>query len=329
MPSSRITSMTALIHLLRRIALTCCLLIPQTALAQTIPGQTSPQFTQALTDWLADKDEASLPVFATLARDGNAAARLMLGVIDKDASMQGPWLILQDRADRIALLRAPGGLSGRSWLRQVREIRFAAILMDVLDSRTDLDQILDLVDLGEERAARFSLISLEARQWVGFAEKADDPRFPIATRYLIWREWQKAGDRAAALNAALASLHPGDGQRLLLRAPVAVPDLESWLMLTDLGQPLRQLCQQNCGQTQPSCMRAGLRALGGYRRLASIGTPTQLLISDAAFAASPRGLASVLRRSLSYAHLTESRLRPLRRINACFTDLLAAEGQRY
>lgn len=296
------------------------------AMAEDLPaGADDPAFRAALELWLDDDEATALPLLAGMAAAGNDAARLLVGLIDKTFPLQGPWLALRDKPERIALLRDPGGLSGQSWLR-LTEHDLAGRWMAVLDQRADIAAALSLADLGEARAVRVALVSLEARQITGFADFADDPRFPDALRYLVWQDWQKAG---RTFDAALANLHPGDGQRQMVEASVAADDLMDWLAITDLGRPLVALCEAACPDQQAACRLAGYQAIGGYRRFASLGTPAAVLISEARFAASRRGQASVLRRALAFDLLTSRRIAAIGRTDACFAGVLAAEGQRF
>ena len=79
-------------------------------------GQDAPRFQEALALWLAEDDETALPEFAALAAEGNRAAQVLLAHIDVAVPLQGPWLASLPRAERIALMRQPGGVSGKSWM---------------------------------------------------------------------------------------------------------------------------------------------------------------------------------------------------------------------
>jgi hypothetical protein len=294
-----------------------------------ITGQDDPRFTTALDQWLADTEVEALPSLAALAREGNPAARVLLGLIDKYSWLQGPWLALLPKSERTALLRDAGGLSGTSWLRQTPQAPVAGVLLDVLDSQADIETALSLADYDEPGRVRAALISLEARQITGFSAFAEDPRFPPETRYLIWRDWVDSDAHLDALNREFAALAPGDPQREMLTGPVRAPLLESWFAATDSGGPLRTLCAAQCPDNPPACMGAGYQALGGYRRFITLGSPLTALISEARFAASPRGQAAVLRRAMSFAFLTRERINQIGETDACFGALLAAEGQKF
>lgn len=311
------------------IATVCWACLAPLVNAETLPGQDDPAFEAALALWLADDEAEALPRLADLAQAGNGSARLLLGLIDKTTALQGPWLALLPKAERIALLRAKGGVSGSSWLRQVADVPVVSVILAVLDGQADIPAALALADFGEARALRGALAALEARQIKGFDRFANDPRFPASMRYLIWRDWLNSGVRDDEFALAVNGLAKGDPQRILLLGEVDDHALENWLLSSDLAAPLQGLCHQRCPESEGSCLRAGLGAIGGYRRLLSDGTPLNALIDEARFAGSARGQASVLRRAMAYAHLTRERVRAIGQIDACFADALAQEGARF
>jgi hypothetical protein len=320
--------MTKCCRCLQRLCLTiAAAVISAPILAQSIPGQADLAYNFALAQWLDDNEEQALPALASLARKGNSAARILLGMVDKHTSLQGPWLALLSKSERIELLRTTGGLSGTSWLRQVEGVPAVQLWLKILDGKADIETALQFVELGEDRLARSGLVSLESRQFTGFTGFADDPRFPIETRYLIWREWQKQGD-TQAVSTALDRLEIGDPQRDMLRDGVKSADKRAWFEKTHLAGSLKAMCLDHCSGAVGQCMQAGFEVLG-YRRFVSQGTPMASLIPEARFAASKRGQNSVLRRALSHSFMTEARLKPIAAIDACFAGLLAVESQNF
>lgn len=303
------------------------LLVMTQPLRADVRGIEALEFQAAFQLWLDDNEEIALPALAHLAREGNEAARIVVGAVDKTAPLQGPWLALQSKRRRIELLRDEGGLSGTSWLRHV-DHEAIVLWLKVLDSKAGIEDALRLAELGEARLTRLALIALEARQTTGYAGFVTDPRFPQSVRYLIWREWQKAGD-AGAVSRIVSSLAPGDPQRALLNQSVRRSELQDFLLSADLAIPMKALCSAECPATAGACMEAGFQAIGGYRRYATQGTPLAALISETDFAATPRGRKSTLRRAMTYAFLTEGRLRPIARLDACFAELLLEEGQNF
>ena len=83
-----------------------------------------------------------------------------MALIDVNARLQGPWLAALPRDERIALMRAPGGLSGRSWMEAAAEDTVLAELwLRRWDARDEgeLDTALAFAEIGEVRAARETL----------------------------------------------------------------------------------------------------------------------------------------------------------------------------
>jgi len=81
-----------------------------------IKGSEEKSFQSALSNWLSGKDEIALSAFSELAQNENRAAQIFLAEVETK-----PWLHHRvtkslTRKSKIALLRNPIGLSGRSWL---------------------------------------------------------------------------------------------------------------------------------------------------------------------------------------------------------------------
>ena len=163
----------------RILACLCLLLTAAPARADPIAGQDDPRFQAALALWLAGRRAGRPPRARHLAADGNRAAQVLVARIDVTPQLRGPWLVARPKAERTALMRAPGGLSGRSWMIAAAEDTELARLWRARDDpATTADTALGFAGLGEMRAARDTLQALAARQYRGFAAIADDPRYP-------------------------------------------------------------------------------------------------------------------------------------------------------
>jgi hypothetical protein len=153
----------------------------------------------------------ALPLLAQLARAGNTAAQMLLAVIDKSPALQGPWLSALPREARVGMMRAPGGMSGVSWMRlAAASDPRAAAWVAFWDVNAPVSVVTDFARMGETRAAREALATLTARDRGGFAAIADDPHYPFAYRLPVWREWQGDPALEARLAAEIAALPPGD-----------------------------------------------------------------------------------------------------------------------
>ncbi len=274
---------------------------PAPAEPLAVPGAEAAAFAGAVGRWLADDEAAALPALSALAREGNRAAQILLGLIDKAPELQGPWLAARPREERIALMRAPGGLSGRSWMRVAAGagVDLAGLWVELWDTAARPDLVLRLARAGEARAAREAGIVLAKRERTGFAALAEDPAFPPELGVFAWAEWAAAPDAGAGADRvarALAALDPGDPHRGLWGPPPAAGALEAWLLGAPAALPVAALCRAECPGSVASCARAAYGALGNPLSLDTLGSPSETLIAAADFAASPRGRAAVIRR---------------------------------
>lgn len=294
-----------------------------TTASAEIPGQDASEFTVALETWLDDDEEAALPQLAALAQNENVAAQMLLALIDKTPSLQGPWLARSSRDERIDLMRAPGGISGRSWMHAAAQRSdLAAYWLELwrVDARPELP--FDFIAAGEDRAARAMLVTLAAREIMGFHELVLRADYPQSMWYLGW----------SALPAeAVETLEQGDPQRLTLGAQIADEALADWIAAAPETAALREFCSARCSRTADACAVAAYRGLRDYASVMTFGTPAETLIPNEVFVASPRGQAALLRRVML---TTQARGRPhllssLQQVDACFATELEAEIERY
>ena len=272
-----------------------------TARAAELRGQDDPRFQSALALWLADDEETALPELAALAAEGNRAAQVLLAQIDVTPLIQGPWLVGLPREERNALLRAPGGLSGRSWMQAAAEdTPLAQLWLVQLTPAATAETALAFAAMGEHRAARKTLWALSRGNYRGFAAMADDPNYPPDMRYLIWREWADDPATRARAEAEIAALHPGDPQLAHFDSrPIDPGAFDDWLASASLAAPLRVPCEAACPDSVRSCTRAGFELLSsfsgaavfvsGHDGLLALGSPSETLIAPELWNASPRG----------------------------------------
>ncbi|MCW1932910.1 hypothetical protein [Pararhodobacter zhoushanensis] len=301
--------------------------------AQAVPATTPPPldgatdavFTQALDAWLADDEASALPAFSRLAVEGNTAARLLLGVIDKSPALQGPFLAQMPRHQRISLLRLPGGMSGQSWLRATSGIPLADAWVAMLNVRSGPDVVLRFEDLGESRAAREALMVLSARGHPDLAQ-LDPQSVPQDMLYLLWRR------ASAARKAEVASFVPADHpQWLMMGETLGEGVLQHWLETSDAAAPLSSLCRSICAPSVGSCVSAAYAALGSHDALMTLGTPAAALVDQTRFVDSARGHASVLRRIMLGTPMRGRRML-LARVSErseCLGNALSSDDLRY
>lgn len=279
----------------------------------------------AIHAWLHGPEAEGLAALAALAQAGHPEIRVLLGIIDKTPALQGPWLARLPRAERHALLRAPGGLSGRSWLTLAAEASpLARAWIELMQVGAGLEVAERLTAMGETRGARAAVLTLAAREQLDFG--AALPGW--LDLELAWLGWASGSEALRA--AILASVPEDHPQRALLG--LAVPDgaLDAWLRSSAAAAPLRAVCAEACpGST--ACLGAGYAALGSHPALLVLGSPAESLIPEAEFLASPRGRRAVLRRILLAAdgRGRGALIERTRAQDACLGEALAAEHLRY
>lgn len=287
------------------------------------PGHDAPGFVAALDRWLYSDEAEALAELAALAQDGVVAAQVLLALIDKTAALQGPWLAHSSRAERTALLRAPGPFSGRSWMHAAAQSSPAAERwVRLWDVRARPALAMEFLATGERRGAREALIAAAARQYDGFEALAAQAGYPLEMSYLVWQEVPGWG---------IGDLHPGDPQ-LELTGTAPDPALRAeWLMEADVALMPRSLCEYQCGDTVVECTRAAYDALNSYPALTVLGAPSEQLIPTEVFARSPRGRAAFLRRILLQTDARSRRavIADAHTADACFGALLHSEAERY
>lgn len=218
-------------------------------------GQSEPAVQSAITQWLSGQEDVALPALSGLAGSGNVAAQTLLGLIDITASFQGQWLASLPRAERIALMRQPGGLSGRGWL-STADGDLAALWRRLLDTSATPQVVLDFVDQSEDRAAVFAARTLKRRQNRDLLPFLAERGIPDYLYHYAGREW---------------AVHEDD---------------PAWA-------PIAALCTEVCSDQVADCRAAVADALGGDISLA--GPPSRQIIPMDLWAESRMAKDSLLR----------------------------------
>ena len=289
----------------------------------TVPGADAPAFARALALWLDDDEATALPALAALAHEGNTAARLLLGLIDRSPTLQGPWLARLPRAQRLEVMRAPGGMSGRSWLAEIASDPIAAAWLALMRTDAGLATGAALAALGETRAAREALVVLAMRHHPDLGQDWHDWMDPELA-FLIWPRAREAV--RTQLERVLPAGHP---HWLLVGQATAAWDI--WLASSPAAAPFAAFCRAECPQSVAACQRAAHAALGSHVAALTLGSPVEALIAQTDFLASPRSRSSLLRRILLSVDARGRRARNDRatQTEACLGSRLAAEADRY
>jgi hypothetical protein len=144
----------------------------QSVQANDLSGFDDPVLLAAIEVWLQDNDTKSLPVFASLAGEGNKAARLLLARIEATEQAASDFVSGLSRKERIDLFRSDSGkgLFRPTWLKSEMQAgnKVAAVLLESSNPTVNLPAIRTLYEIGEEEAA-YDLI----REMAGIGSKED------------------------------------------------------------------------------------------------------------------------------------------------------------
>lgn len=297
-------------------------------------GAEDPRFREAVELWLTGEDLPALTALSGLSHEGNRAAQILLGRIEVRAIFAAHLTAGMPRAERMALMRKPGGLSGQSWLAEAAAddpLALAFVAADRRDERAGALAVL--LAAGETDTA---LKAAEAMIWAGQATDADKVLRPMRKR--LPAHGQLIADLARAMrgqaayvgSARMPALPGANGESpagmvwmqpnpralvedaaLRKRARAAVGKVEPWT-------PVRTFCQKHCVSDVPGCTVMGVALMWDLGAL-PLGSPAESLIPNTTYWASPRMEADIVRAIRD--------LRDLRDVSAVDTCFVATAGK--
>ncbi len=280
------------------------------------PGTDDPGFVTARALWLSGTDDlAAIGQLADLARAGNQPAQLLLGVLV--AGGQLPEAVEDlPRADRIALTRAEGGLSGTSWLRVAGQADPLAAAIETVaiglatTTPTERRAALETLLAAGETCHAMSVLAF-SYNYGGFGPEGG------------WTLTAQFGAHPALHGHGLAMLQ--GMQQLLVTPSNGVDDPATLVVVrealaaikeeaTGVAEPLMAFCRVGCPTEADSCTDALVQTVGGNVGYVTL-SPVETLIDSATYQSSPR-FSDDLRwqYSMSVARVAER--------NACAASLL-------
>ncbi|MDO6588761.1 hypothetical protein DS901_14815 [Loktanella sp. D2R18] len=305
-----------------------------------IAGLDAPEFVAAVDSWLAGDDLIALEALAVLARAENPAAQILLSGIASRGGLHSPVTADLERADRIALLRAPGGLSGRSWLTFAEDTEpLATALLQVTQIREKAPAISVLISAGEIEVALLAAQSMlylgEADALIEALQGMDALLPPEVDVLLLWALYQSnsgnAGRYAGSARVATSILDNDifEQSEMVWLPPAPreiLEDIERLSDVTRLGRqiaswtPITQFCDNHCGSTSETCIAVGasmLYAMGPF----AMRSPRTSIIPNETYWNSPRAEADLARNIVDLRRYEEGTFDS---INACFIDEMGA-----
>lgn len=309
--------------------------------ADTIRGSDDPRFQSALSTWLDGEDENALQALASLARQENRAAQILLAQIEGKEWLHAHVTAKIGRKLRIGLLRNPKGLSGRSWLLSAAvDTPLAQNLFDAkgpyeltavgkaLFAQGEVGEALSLIGrardgLGnlelalDDRALRYSTGIAHAIieglpsavKWRSVA--ADDPRFEKLREKLPHLPAVQSVDKILWNSGSfLHKIHPRSEAFLSIGEElVALPEL----------MPIVEIVARHCPKDAPRAMAALQVAQAGFPLTLSMFSPVESLLPTDLYQSGRRFETDVLRRIGHTTYRKDS----LARLNACAAAMVS------
>lgn len=296
----------------------------QGAQAGDLQGADDPALQAAMETWLDDNDEVSLPAFATLAADGNIAARLLLSRIE--VTDQGPSDFVNglSRKERVELFRSNSGsgLFRPTWLKSEKAggNQFAAMLLESTNTVVDIDTIRELYGAGEPEAA-YDLIRETAGN--GSAQQKQEladflPQNSELMPFLRALQNPAAGftpghvalkmsidgnefsgpesDTSAAAYFVEYGYQTGVQSTEFDQSNYYYDHLASSIESAPVTAPIATLCNRYCAADTHACGITVFGVVGGYYKAIKFDSPMQTLIEQSRYVTSDRAVGMVLRR---------------------------------
>ena len=323
---------------------------PLVAEPRSISGSDDAAYVQAVNDWLQGTDDlAALQSLSDLAQGGNTAAQILLASIASRGHMHVHVTKDLPRKERVALLRMPGGLSGKSWLAAAETTEpLATALLQVAQVSEKWPAIMALLSYGETAeallAARSRMMQGETAQMLqafqDFEADIPDEATFLLMQELVFQAMATGGQRyvgSARIGSMLTRSEAAAPARLVwetvafgplifdpdYRASVVknVDAVPSWT-------PIRRFCEMACGGEEAAmctAFGAGLNAQGPF---ATRG-PREALLPNEAYWASPRMTGDLARQSWPLENISEKTRAAATELSPCFMRAMAEAQVRH
>ncbi|WP_342069630.1 hypothetical protein [Yoonia algicola] len=315
------------------------LAIPGHAEIRSISGSDVPEFTVAVESWLNGDDLEALEALAALSRDGNPAAQILLAGIATRGHFHTHVTSQLERTERVALLRVPGGLSGKSWLTIAENTEpLATALLQVTRIGEKAAAISALISFGETGeallAAQSMLYQGEATALIEVLQGMDAELTPEADVLLLWALFQSESEDSGRYvgSARIASRVFGNDSLELSEmawvAPTPVEILEDTERRNDVIRlsdqviswtPLNRYCDQHCPSSAGSCKAVGASLLSAVGPFA-MRSPRMSIISNERYWNSSRAEADLARNIVDLSRYQEDTFDS---VDACFMDAMS------
>ncbi len=243
------------------------------------------------------------------------------------------------RRERVALLRIPKGLSGKSWLTKAQDDEpLAAALLQVRKRGNQAPAIGALIDLGEPLPALLAASSMlhqgEAELLYPILDDRRDRLPELAIPILIWAQFQKQYKEAYGKYAGridVSSRYLGDHRFRAAELAWHIPHPAAYRDFPDLfgtahrlyadvttWTPVRTYCARHCPSEVATCTVVGAGLLVAPFAMQS---PLERLIANDRYWASDRIESDLARATYDVSRVVPEKLGSL---DGCFIEAMRA-----
>lgn len=303
--------------------LTVLMMLAAPASAQTFDG--------TLDTWLAGDDKTALTAFADLARGGDADAQLFLGQIASQAHYWPAEVAALPRKERNALLRAPGGLSGKSWTAIAAETDPRAQAFDgvtrIGEKTGAMATLLEMGEIATVEKAWPGFIS-SGTDWEGALRLAMHPAASEAMRLTAPGLDDIVKNGSAATTPLVMGLRRSElrWRDALVNLDLLTAEGNRISQMADMGAFVR-FCETACsGDAALQCVGAIWSSSSGDPALL-VTSPVEQLLSTERYRESPRAVRDVARAiNQTQFRLDQSEDPALSRLSSCAWDAVQASN---
>lgn len=314
-----------------------------------IIGANDPKLYDALDQWLSGRDDVAYLALSNLAKNGNSAAQIFLGVLSGSAYHTGRYYLdtLPYKKRRTLTKDMSETKFGRSWLRTAaKSSPLAELLLQDSKKETALYKVRELLKLNEHYTINGRLNVIYNQRWGSIshlvAEGLLDERYQSIIEFAYLADYIDQNGLNEKTNTLLKARgnYPFSDRNLTFmlwgRSSKTFPEDDTYpdnitsnpALLNQLKdftdtdirmEPVRFLCSRICPETSITCgvaLRAHFRSYSSFWPITN--SPLETLVSTEAYRNSKR-FPDDMHSMLNFSKADPEKVR---QIDACFADYI-------